>query len=97
MGLNVLPRQTTHLQMTHIGWAEKDPGVIGFTQKSLVNKLCCGHTFDRSNCHPNNSWLFPNIFNVMRLVGTFNKSFAGLENSFNFSPIRLYSSIKQRA
>ncbi len=65
-----------------------------FTSKSLVNKLCCRHAFDRGNCHPNNSWFFPNIFNVMRLVGTFNKRLARLELGFNFSTIRLNSSIK---
>ena len=29
-------------------------------------------------------WRFRNVFDVMRLVGTFNKSFAVLENSFHF-------------
>ena len=59
-----------------------------------MNELCCWHTLDRSYCHPNNSWLFTNIFNMMRLVGTFNKRFAWLENSFNFRPVRLHSSIE---
>ena len=53
--------------------------------KLFIDKFC-RHAFDRSNCHPSNSWLFPNIFNVMRLVSTFNKRLTRFELSFDLVP-----------
>ena len=60
----------------------------------FANKFCCWHAFDRSNRNPNNRWFLACVFDVMRLVRTFDKCLARFKNGFDFSSVSLYTSIE---
>ena len=71
-----------------------DGGLSSTALTLFANEFCCWHAFNRGNRNPNNCWFLTCIFDVMRLVRTFDKCLTGFENSFDFSSVSLYTSIE---